>query len=504
VQELSNCIQTPRAWSWYGVIVHYGEMESGSIRSGARAQAIVFVLGAGFSRAISHRMPLTDDLGHSVLDSLRDRLPPRLAIADFPRGLNFEEWLSQLAADQPFLSDAENAQNRAAFLLFSEGIASILGDRVNDVLMEDYPEWLLQFVSAAHHSRATVVTFNYDPLVECMVATPTGILGNPSRYGEVWQGVSWTELSGGLPSWAPGDARLGSERVETLRLLKLHGSLNWYWRAGDESGVSVARRSLPGHFRKPVPYSEEERRREVPGRSPFVVPPASSKSAYYLNPIIKEMWTQAAERLQGAHQVVIIGYSLPQTDVTFSTMLRQSLLDRDCDVTVVDFNPGPVRQRLLDLGIEGSRIDIIGSGDTAVEEFVDRWTAEQSTKVLEDLGGIAGGDRSLLMAWGDGAAYSPVETLEVGPRAVTLSGTRIYNSVALATGLNSRPAMTIGEAVNRLDGCDTTSLSLQAKAVGTEARPVVGVQDYATNIGRGSGKWILLQVAATPPSASER
>jgi hypothetical protein len=207
---------------------------------------VAFVLGAGFSRAISELMPLTDELGLAALAKLRPGLPARLALDQFPRGLNFEAWLSQLAGDQPYLSVADNAENRVAFLRFSEAIAQILGERVNGVLANHYPEWLLELLSAAHHTRATLITFNYDTLIECLVATPTGILGNPNEYGEVWQGVSWTELTGGLPPWAPGDARLASSRVESVRLLKLHGLLNWYWQPGYISGISVARRPLPG------------------------------------------------------------------------------------------------------------------------------------------------------------------------------------------------------------------------------------------------------------------
>jgi len=156
---------------------------------------VAFVLGAGFSRAISTAMPLTDELGQAALDLLRDQLPPRLALTTLPDGLNFEAWLSQLASDQPYLHDADNAQNQTAFLLFSEAIATILGDRVIEVLETAYPEWLLRLVSTMHHSRATVITFNYDPLIECLVDTPTGILGDPNQYGQVWNGVSWTELS---------------------------------------------------------------------------------------------------------------------------------------------------------------------------------------------------------------------------------------------------------------------------------------------------------------------
>lgn len=161
---------------------------------------VVFVLGAGFSHAISKTMPLTDELGLAALSELRGRLPPRLALDGFPPGMNFESWLSQLASDQPYLSDADNVENRAAFMRLSESIASVLGQRVNALLADTYPEWLLQFVSAAHHTRSTLVTFNYDTLIECFVSTPTGILGG--RRQDLWDPISWTELSGGAPSLA--------------------------------------------------------------------------------------------------------------------------------------------------------------------------------------------------------------------------------------------------------------------------------------------------------------
>ncbi|HRD99861.1 MAG TPA: hypothetical protein PLV68_01100, partial [Ilumatobacteraceae bacterium] len=62
----------------------------------------VLVLGAGFSKAVSGRFPLTDDLGTSAMALAgvsRDR--------PFKDG-RFEAWLSQLAEPQPYLSQAEN------------------------------------------------------------------------------------------------------------------------------------------------------------------------------------------------------------------------------------------------------------------------------------------------------------------------------------------------------------------------------------------------------------
>jgi hypothetical protein len=461
---------------------------------------VAFVLGAGFSRAISGLMPLTDELGLAALAELRPALPPRLALDQFPKGLNFEAWLSQLAGDQPYLSDADNADNRVAFLRFSEAIAQILGQRVNRVLTNAYPEWLLGLLSAAHHTRATMISFNYDTLVECLVATPTGILGNLSQYGEVWQGVSWTELTGGLPPWAPGDARLASTRVESLRLLKLHGSLNWYWRPGDISGISVARRPLPGHFTNPVPYTEEQRRRDVPGRTPFVVPPAASKSEYYSNPITKEMWTQAAERLARAQRVVFMGYSLPPTDETFTNMLRASIQESDCDIVIADLDPGPVRRRLTELGIAKERIHIGPSGPDAIKILVDSWTLALSQATLEGLTAADASDRRLVLSWGDRTAYAPVEKLESTQEGLVAIASRVFPSLVSATGISSPTALPAADLIAKRDTSAWSGRpSLGAQPSGQGSHVIAKYEYGPASLGQGTGMWLVLQVAATPP-----
>jgi hypothetical protein len=468
-------------------------------------ESTVFVVGAGFSRAVSDRMPLTDELGDAALERLRPVLPPRLALYRLPEGLNFEAWLSQLATDQPYLPDAENAENRAAFQRFSEVIAEIIGLRVSEVLANSYPEWLLAFVSAAHHTRATVITFNYDPLIECMVATPTGILGQPTEFGQVWQGVAWTELTGGLPPWPAGDFRLAAEQVETLRLLKLHGSLNWYWRPGDSSGVSVVRRDLPGWFGEPQPYEEEQRRRVVPGRTPFVVPPTASKSDYYANPITSEMWRQAAERLRDAQRVVFMGYSMPLTDVTFASMFRDSVVDDNnsrAEVVIADYFPDPVLERLTVLGVPPGRLRSVAAGSTSIESVIAAWTDALSNAVLsqvvdEQL------ETLLILAWGDRTAYAPVEQVQVDDDGLTVIADAVYSSFSGASGIGSRPAYSVSDLRRTIDnfGLDVRAGRLRASTRASGPNPVIAWQRYGASTGQGSGDWLVLQVAGTPPGA---
>lgn len=274
----------------------------------------VFVLGAGFSRAVSEGIPLVDELGNLCLDTGDLGKDPRVPEDGF-RGGSFETWLSRLADDQPYLSTQENLEGRALFLRFSEAIADVLGEKVQEVLRTGWPSWLPEFRRVAHVRRSALVTFNYDPLIECAVGT--GLLYDWGASEHVF----WAELSGDMPPWPPGLAYLGAERAATFRLLKLHGSLNWYWNPGDVTGISTARRDLPGIFYAPNPYMEEDRRRNLPGRVPFVVPPSATKSSYYRNPFVREIWQQAAAALREAEHVVILGYSLPPTDLTFASTL---------------------------------------------------------------------------------------------------------------------------------------------------------------------------------------
>jgi hypothetical protein len=461
----------------------------------------VFVLGAGFSRAVSEHMPLTDELGRAALRALRERLPPRLALEDFPAGLNFETWLSQLASEQPYLSDTENAENRSAFLLFSAAIADELGARVTDALAESYPEWLLRFVSAAHHTRAGLVTFNYDPLIECLVATPTGILGDPNQYGDVWEGVAWAELTGGLPARAPGAMHFADQEVQTLRLLKLHGSLNWYWRPGDTSGVSVARRSLPGHFGAPKPYTEERRRRDVPGRSPFVVPPSASKSEYYSNPITMEMWRQAAERLRNATHVVFMGYSLPVTDVTFSNMLRETLSTNTAPILVVDYMPKPVRKRLVSLGLATERISIAEGGSGAIDAAVTAWTDALSALVARHLQSEGNLGTLALISWGDRRAYARVAESSSDADGVVLSTGFLSDAINAATGLGYRETLTVEAIAQALRDHPSHQPTLRVRCEAGGSGPVVAALPHEPALGgQGLATWQVLQVAASPPA----
>jgi hypothetical protein len=141
------------------------------------------------------------------------------------------------------------------------------------------------------HVGSTVLTFNYDLLIEESFSSASA--WNPrDGYGIV--------LPGATLDWARRwlKARKGVRNTESeVLLLKLHGSLGW--AAYPNRALKVKAR--PYYVRKGTYESIS------------VLPPGWNKRID-LNPY-KQFWRKARLRLQACKSLLIIGYSLPETDL---------------------------------------------------------------------------------------------------------------------------------------------------------------------------------------------
>jgi hypothetical protein len=166
--------------------------------------------------------------------------------------------------------------------------------------------------AATPRHTVAVITFNYDIGLDYALHW---------KSKPVWYGL-------------PGNRRPGSFPV-----LKLHGSLNWGycdeckaivpWPIGQYVSsrrwspfpdARVARVSIGSQIQKYEGHSHPL------SKYPFVVPPTWNKSSHYET--LAPVWRAAAHELSEAEHILVIGYSLPESDVFFRYMYALGTVGR--------------------------------------------------------------------------------------------------------------------------------------------------------------------------------
>lgn len=324
----------------------------------------VFILGAGFSKAVHHGFPLLNELGEIAVSRLVSDGRLAAVPGDFDENFTFESWLASLAEPQPFLTESENADNFATFAALRDEIVEVLHSAEEEYQESDAPAWLNQLICAWECRVATVITFNYDRIIEiealrrCLVER----IGFEPRIIEV------ADLTNGIPPSPLGPGYLPPRRIKSMRLLKLHGSLDWLMAQNDALGTTLLRSDLQFQDFHMYDISESDLQRQFPGREPFIVPPTMSKTGYLGNLWLHQIWQDAHRSLRQAKRLVIAGYSLAAADVTAGALLYESIQRNNAEVIVVDLNPKKVIDKLRSFGIEVAKSF---SGKNSLRNFVN-------------------------------------------------------------------------------------------------------------------------------------
>jgi hypothetical protein len=456
----------------------------------------VFILGAGFSKAISDAMPLTDDLGNEALQRDHERLGRSDRKLTFAGG-QFESWLSRRAEPQPYLSASADMQNRAIFARTTELIAQILDERVERALVNSMPIWLGELISIWHLRRSNVLTFNYDTLIECAFETmplwdwraqtrflwPSLISYSPEGKA----GTSYDEIGGEVP---PHDS---------FRLWKLHGSLNWHWVPGDSAGATVRRARLPGLFGQPDIVRADELHWSAPGRERFIVPPAALKSGYYSNPVTREIWQRGFAALQSAKKITLMGYSVPMTDLSTSGMLAEAMAaGAVTEVEVVDYAPhsggagSSIVERVSSLGPFNVNAHADFSGGDAISDYVARLVGEvahTAVEALRDDESVA--SSPIYIDWGENnsTSFSSFE-LRRSDNALVLTGEHMGTT---AQTTRSREEGNLPLNLADVRGALRTASRIVARFPSMQREvSVVGHVRRTYETGHGDGNWVQL------------
>jgi len=175
---------------------------------------------------------------------------------------------------------------------------------------KDYEEFASMLIVLREKSGSwddiSIITFNYDVGVEVALAL---------------RGI-------------PYDYCLSTPRLEVTKLLKLHGSTNWGKLVGAARLIAYPMEKLLGPLHSLAAQLAsvgprgiklgldagfqdlvERAAGEEAEETPVFVPPGLFKTEY--QGAMRRVWQQAAMELEEAEEVIIVGYSLPSTDLFF-------------------------------------------------------------------------------------------------------------------------------------------------------------------------------------------
>lgn len=198
--------------------------------------------------------------------------------------------------------------------------------------------------------RPVIITTNYDLLCEAAISLhgPPQEGSRPS-FRTYYPGFSLPTLRGKNETLIPCEDTLEmSESVESIPIIKLHGSVNWFifngtkWAAttnvmGTQKPAHVGHEELgavdaehvendrfldsllEGAMSRGV-VAETDEKVEI---KPAIIPPMLGKSS--TSEVIAHQWRVATEAIGAARQIWVIGYSFPHTDAFMPRLLTQGM-----------------------------------------------------------------------------------------------------------------------------------------------------------------------------------
>ncbi|MDN3481236.1 SIR2 family protein [Arthrobacter sp. APC 3897] len=339
----------------------------------------VYVLGAGFSKAISSAMPITNELGQA----LRARLSHEVDFDLYPNQ-TFEDWLTLQITPLPFLQGFENSRRSANAARVIAEIAQVLDEKVEDASSSVSELWLQQLVALWHAERAVVLTFNYDTLLERAVNDNPPSIIDPTGHARHILGDHVVFPAPSPPPVQLADDMTASHSDESFEILKLHGSLTWYWAANDSSGSTLIRVREKKGYGANTALTTETDFLGITSLDRYLIPPITSKDGYYGSYLANSIWRKARSYISSASALTLIGYSLPPEDRAASQLMAQA--PANTPFYVVDRAPGSVDTpasvlgNLTRLGISGKAA---GTGPECLPDFVSKKIQEAIQRLPE-------------------------------------------------------------------------------------------------------------------------
>jgi hypothetical protein len=285
-----------------------------------------YVLGAGASAHVGY--PLTATLGRDLLarmkadDGTNPEFPYAAAILEneFGQIPDFEQILTKLAA---LHSDCDLGSCNCGKCVTQNNIKFYLTRALIEFfaqIRENAARAYERFSSEVVKPGDCVITFNYDVSLDRALQ----------------QSHKWNISNGyGFPFTSEGTQ-------STIKLLKLHGSSNWYARfhgavtGYGEAGPGDNYLNRPVIGKKDLDFLGYKDRLDPlfgdgSGCPPLIILPTPSKNFYLeftpskeMSRLFDSLWLQAEKAIARSQEIVICGYSMPDADTAALNLLQKA------------------------------------------------------------------------------------------------------------------------------------------------------------------------------------
>jgi hypothetical protein len=365
-----------------------------------------FFLGAGFSRAIDPHMPLMTEIPGRLQDWDEDLWEEVKSSCPFHD--NVELCMDYLSQSQPWLDRADNTRNRALYFKLVDWFANHIND-IQKEAFETYRNklkntalnrsvikaevettWIEDLIEYWLSTHPTVVTLNYDLLVEAFIGYPSVRSWAENRLYTQCYPVKFPPVFS--PEWITTNA-IAFNAIEIpdaerkFDYIKLHGSVNWVYdydesneqsvMSVNDAGLGIFEKSEVGEDKKIKLARQRVQEDQLAGKKPLIIPPTFQKGSFLGQAPIRYLWQRASKDLSECDRIYFVGYSLPETDLTIRHMLNASVLNSKTEIVLVTLDVEAVDHymRLLPFGKYDHGLHLFG--ENAVSRLLDQLKEQQ-------------------------------------------------------------------------------------------------------------------------------
>jgi hypothetical protein len=237
-----------------------------------------------------------------------------------------------------FQEDNTDSLARDAYIALVDLYLRVLRDTTNwlcDEGRDGAPVGRLLADAADSAENVTIITFNHDLVIENEIFRRARLRQRwclDQGYGSFGQQLVLTAPTASFPVFSTHSG--GScDHTRPIKILKLHGSLNWVVRINSirpSAGIlsnGPEGRDLYLVIKRRI-LGRETIVRTGRGRTrwqtwPIVVPPVYAKHA--LRSTLQDVWNEARHALEEADRIAFFGYSLPAIDVEAEKLVERAL-----------------------------------------------------------------------------------------------------------------------------------------------------------------------------------